>query len=138
MTTAFNLEKHERLLEKLRRECGHYFLKALDDPDVIEILLNPDGKLWVDHKSFGLMDTQQIINPVNAMNLIGTVADLRGKLINEEHEILETEFPLDGSRFEATIQDVSSTPCFSLRKKAIRVFTVEDYLQGRDLKRATS
>lgn len=70
MTAAFNIEKQERLLEKLRRECGPYFLKALNDPDVIEILLNPGGKLWVDHKSFGLMDTQQIISPVNAMNLI--------------------------------------------------------------------
>ena len=37
-----------RLDERLRRELGTSVLTALDDPDVIEIILNPDGTLWLE------------------------------------------------------------------------------------------
>ena len=34
-----------RLLDGLRHSCGPLFMNALEDPDVIEIMLNPDGSL---------------------------------------------------------------------------------------------
>jgi hypothetical protein len=36
----------ERQLEKLRRDLGPEFLKALTDPETVEIVLNADGFLW--------------------------------------------------------------------------------------------
>lgn len=128
--TYHQQEKQERLLEKLRRECGPIILEALADPKIIEIMLNPDGRIWMDHLDKGMFDSGHCMSPMNATNLIGTVADLRGKLINEQFEILETEFPLDGSRFEAEIPDVVPAPSFCLRKKAIRVFTLADYVKS--------
>ena len=37
-----------RLLEGLRHACGPLIMGALDDPEVIEIMLNPDGSLWIE------------------------------------------------------------------------------------------
>src|SRR6202049_3402372 len=41
-------QRHLRLEEKLRRELGAVVLDALADPRVIEVMLNPDGRLWID------------------------------------------------------------------------------------------
>ena len=54
------MSKHEtrkRLEEKLTRECGSVFMQALRDPAVIEIMLNPDGKLWLDKAGEGMIFT---------------------------------------------------------------------------------
>ena len=122
-------EKQERLLEKLKRELGDYILKALADDEVMEIMLNPDGCLWIDHRKAGMFDSNHRLSPVQAYNLIGTVASLRETLVNEAKPILETELPIDGSRFEAMIPDVVTAPCFCIRKKAIRVYTLDDYVE---------
>ena len=36
-----------RARQKLERELGGQVLSCLKDPEVIEIMLNPDGVLWV-------------------------------------------------------------------------------------------
>ncbi len=54
------MSKHEtrkRLEEKLTRECGSVFIPSLRDPAVIEIMLNPDGKLWRDKAGEGMIFT---------------------------------------------------------------------------------
>lgn len=122
-------EKNQRLLEKLRREFGRYLLDALADPKVIEIILNPDGRVWIDDKEKGMFDSNRTMTSMSAHNLIGTVADLQGTVITEKEPVLETELPLDGSRFEAVIPPVVIAPSFTIRKRAIRVFTLDDYVQ---------
>ena len=37
----------ERRVRMLRTAMGPDIAKALDDPDVVEVMLNPDGSLWV-------------------------------------------------------------------------------------------
>lgn len=122
-------QKHDRLLEKLRRELGNPLLKALADPSIIEIMLNPDGRVWLDQHDRGMYDSGITLSPVQAFNLIGTVAALRGTLVNEKKPILETELPLDGSRFEAMIPEVVVAPSFCIRKKALRVFKLDEYVE---------
>lgn len=122
-------QKQHRLLEKLKRELGTYMIEALADPDVIEIMLNPDGRVWIDHRKTGMFDSGHTFSTVQAYNLIGTVASLRGVLINDQKPILETELPLDGSRFEAMIPEVVIAPSFCIRKKAIRIYTLSEYIE---------
>src|SRR5271155_4859890 len=59
---------HVRLEEKLRRELGSAVLDALADPGVIEIMLNPDGRLWIDELCFGMRDTGVRIGAAQAEN----------------------------------------------------------------------
>lgn len=126
--SLYNPKPSERIYEKLAHECGPVILRALEDPDVTEIMLNPNGFVWVESKSTGMVNTGYKMDPVQAFNLIGTVADLHGDIINENKPILEAEMPLDGSRFEAAIPNVVIAPSFTLRKRARRIFTLDDYI----------
>ena len=67
-------EQQRRLHEKLRRELGPAVLAALEDPDITEVMLNPDGCLWVESQRAGMRDTGKQMSAMQAENLIGTVA----------------------------------------------------------------
>lgn len=125
-----SLEASQRLHEKLRRELGPDVCQYLNDPDVIEILLNTDGRLWVEYfgaemKSFGRMSSTV------ARSAIDTVASCLGTRVNPANPIIECELPLDGSRFEGLIPPVVSSPVFAIRRKASRVFNLADYVQAQ-------
>lgn len=117
-----------RLLEGLRHACGPLFIDALENPDVIEIMLNPDGSLWIekygqDHEPIGVIPIAQ------SRLILSQVASGLNLTVNEKNPIVEGELPLDGSRFEGTFPPiVGPGPSFSLRKKASRVFSLEEYM----------
>ena len=52
--TNTNDEVIRRNLDKLRREMGEDIRNAMDDNSVIEIMLNPDGKVWTDKIGAGM------------------------------------------------------------------------------------
>jgi Flp pilus assembly CpaF family ATPase len=41
----------------LRSALGPAIAAWLEDPSVVEVMLNPDGRLWIDRLSGGLRDT---------------------------------------------------------------------------------
>jgi Flp pilus assembly CpaF family ATPase len=43
--------------------------------------------------------------------------------------ILEGEFPLDGSRFAGQLPPVVPAPTFAIRKKAVAIFTLAQYVE---------
>lgn len=113
--------------ETLAYNCGPLFMDALKNPEVIEIMLNPDGMLWIerygqDQEPIGTME------PVRSRAVLSLVASALDLTVNDHSPIIEGEFPLDGSRFEATFPPIVSAPSFSLRKKASKVMSVEDYV----------
>ena len=116
-----------RLLDSLRHNCGPLIMGALEDQEVIEIMLNPDGSLWIerygqDHEHIGN------ISPAQGRLILSLTASGLDITVNDRNPIVEGEFPLDGSRFEGTFPPiVGPGPSFSLRKKASRVFTLEEY-----------
>jgi type IV secretion system protein TrbB len=117
----------QRLEEKLTRECGPALIAALRDPSVIEVLLNPDGRLWVDAIGRGLEFTGARLAPGSAESVLTTCATMLQTVITRANPILEGEFPLDGSRLEGLVPPIVQAPILSIRKKASQVFTLEDY-----------
>jgi type IV secretion system protein TrbB len=120
---------HVRLEEKLRRELGPAVLDALADPRVIEVMLNPDGRLWIDELGIGMRDTGTRIPPAQAENLLGTVAATLGCVITPERPVLEGELSLDGSRFCGLLPPVVLGPAFCIRKAAALVYSLDDYVR---------
>ncbi|HLK80745.1 MAG TPA: P-type conjugative transfer ATPase TrbB [Xanthobacteraceae bacterium] len=120
-----------RLDERLRRELGPAVLAALDDPDVIEIILNPDGRLWVESHGHGMRAAQFTMSAVQAERLIGTVAFALHTVANDAHPVIECELPLDGSRFTGWLPPVVSAPAFVIRKHARLIHTLDDYVLDR-------
>lgn len=117
-----------RLDAKLSRELGDVVLAALGDPSVIEIMLNPDGKLWEDRAGKG-MACIGTMTASRAENLIGTIASALGQIATTENPVIEGELPLDGSRFEGVLPPIVERPIFAIRKKAIFVYTLADYVR---------
>lgn len=117
----------KRNMETLQRNAGQLFLEALRDPLTIEVMLNPDGRLWVER----LGEEKKIIGSMEggkAEALMRVVASSLKKTITYERPILNGEFPLDGSRFAGTLSPVVSGPTFAIRRKASRVFSMDDYV----------
>lgn len=116
-----------RLLEKLEREGGEVFISALRNPDVIEVMRNSDGRLWADFSGVGMKCLGEMAAS-RAESILSTCASMLGTALTRESPILEGEFPLDGSRLQGLIPPLSSTAVFAIRKKAIKVFTLADYI----------
>lgn len=117
----------DRAKEKLRRDLGGLIEKALNDPKTAEIMLNADGRLWQER----LGETMRCIGSISearAESIIKTVAGFHGKEVTRFKPMLEGELPLDGSRFAGQLPPIVSRPTFAIRKKAISVFTLDEYV----------
>ncbi|CAG37876.1 P-type conjugative transfer ATPase TrbB [Desulfotalea psychrophila] len=117
------------ILNSLRHNMGQTIMAALDDNDVMEIMLNGDSTLWVDTFSRGQYCTGKV-DPIKAKGIISMVASLLGTTVTKDSPIVEGELPLDGSRFEGLFPPVVENPVFTIRKKALKVFTLDDYVDN--------
>ena len=102
-------------------------LGALHDPRTVEIMLNADGKLWQER----LGETMRCIGTLRgtqAQAIVKIVAGYHGRELTRNNPTLECEFPLDGSRFAGQVPPVVSAAVFAIRKKAVSVFTLDDYV----------
>lgn len=120
---------NDRAKRKLERDMGADLLAALYDPKTVEIMLNADGKLWQERlgepmKCIGSMRVAQ------AQAIIETIAGYHGKEVTRQKPILEGELPLDGSRFAGQLPPVVPAPTFAIRKRAVAIFTLDQYVEG--------
>lgn len=130
---ALHSQQH-RQSQRIQHFLGSAAIEALEDPDITEIIVNPDGFLWIESRSRGMINTGVVFPADNAENLITTIATVVGTVCNEHNPILECELPHDGSRFEGLLPPVSPTPAFVIRKRASSVYTLEDYLKNNIIK----
>ena len=122
-------EQQNRLEAKLKRELGEIVLDALADERTEDIVLNPDSSLWVKRMGGGFARVGEMpaTQAVSAMN---TIAAWKKTVMNHEKPILETELPIDGSRFEGIISPVVRKPIFAIRLRPKRIFTLNEYEQS--------
>ena len=126
--TAQEIEAERRFSIKLNREMGSLILGLMDDPAVVEIMLNDDGTIWSE-KIGSECEYVGNMQASTAQSLIGTVAAYLKTVCNKDNPILECELPFDGSRFEALVPPVVTAPVFTIRKKATHIFTLENYVE---------
>lgn len=122
-----------RHLDMLMTAFGKEIEVLLKNEDVIEIMLNPDGKLWCESLTRGKYFTEKHIDPHAAINMIKLVAAARHAIIDSEHPEIACDLPESGARFQGWIPPVSKTPIFSIRKKANSIFTLDDYVKNKSL-----
>jgi len=91
-------------------------------------MLNPDGKLWVKRLGEPMQQVGEM-GAVLAISMLNTVASMLGVSITAENPILEAELPIDGSRLQGLIPPAVARPTFTIRKKAVAVFTFDDYVE---------
>ena len=117
----------KRAQEQLRRQLGPQICAWLDDPEVIEIMLNADGFIWVERLGKGM--TREFPMPAfQAEAAMATIAACLNTTITAQNPILECELPLGGQRFEGVIPPIASAPTWAIRLKATKVFTLPEYV----------
>lgn len=118
-----------RRLEALRHALGDTVLAALEDPQVVEILANPDGRLILDRSGEGRRDTGQRLSPEARERSIRLIADYVGETVTREDPRLSGVLPGGGERFQGLLPPVSPAPAFSIRKRPAMIWTLDDYVR---------
>ena len=112
----------------LRTALGPAIAAWLEDPAVVEVLLNPDGRLWVDRLTVGLADTGERLSSADGERIVRLVAHHVGAEVHPASPRVSAELPETGERFEGLIPPVVAAPTFAIRKPAVAVFTLRDYV----------
>jgi type IV secretion system protein TrbB len=99
----------------------------LQDPTIVEVMLNPDGRLWVDRLAGGLEDTGKRLSAEDGDRLIKVVADHVGGEVTPKSPRISAELPETKARFEGLIPPIVEGPTFAIRKPAVAVFTLVQY-----------
>jgi P-type conjugative transfer ATPase TrbB len=112
----------------LRTALGPAIAAWLEDAVVVEVMLNPDGRLWVDRLSGGLADTGERLAAADGERIVRLVAHHVGAEVHPASPRVSAELPETGERFEGLLPPVVTAPVFAIRKPAVAVFTLDDYV----------
>ncbi len=124
------LRSRPRLIRKLQDALGDALCVALDDPTVVEIMLNPDGRLYIERLGHGIAHAGEMSRGA-AEIVIGSVAHVLNSEADDERPIISGEIPLGGHRFEGLLPPVVSAPSFTIRRRASRLIPLCDYVTSK-------
>lgn len=124
-----------RHLDMLTTSLGGDIEHLLKDQDIIEIMLNPDGKLWAESYNKGKYFTGIIFDAKQAANIIKLIAAYHQEIADYEHPEVACELPESQSRFQGWLPPVVTSPSFTIRKRAVRIFTLSDYINMDSISR---
>lgn len=127
-TNHHRQEAIQRGARMLRTALGPAIARLLENPAVVEVMLNPDGRLWVDRLSEGLSDTGERLSAADGERIVRLVAHHVGAEVHARSPRVSAELPESGERFEGLLPPVVAAPAFAIRKPAVAVFTLDDYV----------
>ncbi|MCK1705083.1 P-type conjugative transfer ATPase TrbB [Bradyrhizobium sp. 146] len=125
--TSLHSEAFSRGARMLRTALGPAIATFLEDPSIVEVMLNPDGRLWIDRLSGGLEDSGRTMSAADGERIVRLVAHHVGAEVHGEKPRVSAELPETGERFEGLLPPVVAAPAFAIRKPAVAVFTLDDY-----------
>ncbi|MFC0104443.1 P-type conjugative transfer ATPase TrbB [Sphingopyxis terrae] len=116
----------------LQTAMGPTIVAALADAAVAEIMINPDGRLWIDQLGEGRSDTGTRFEAAQVERIIRLVASHARTEAHAAAPIVSAELPPHGEgageRFEGILPPVSIAPCFAIRKPAAKIHRLNDYV----------
>ncbi len=125
-----------RSARMLRTALGSAIAAYLEDDQIVEVMLNPDGRLWVDRLKGGLAETAETISAHDGERIIRLVAHHVGAEVHDGAPRISAELPETGERFEGLLPPVVAAPTFAIRKPAVAVFTLDQYVSSRIMTKA--
>ena len=119
-----------RGLAMLATALGPALSSVLGAKDTIEVIVNPDGRVWVERVGRGRESTDIRIEPAETERAIRLVATLTGAEATRLKPIVSAELPPRGERFEGVLPPVAKGPCFAIRKPAGQVIRLDAYVEA--------
>jgi type IV secretion system protein TrbB len=123
-----NREAISRGARMLRTALGPSIARWLEDASVVEVMLNPDGRLWIDRLAGGLVDTGERLSAEDGERIVRLAAHHVGAEVYPGSPRVSAELPETGERFEGLLPPVVAAPAFAIRKPAVAVFSLDDYV----------
>ena len=120
-----------RLVQMLETALGTDIMRLKRDPEIVEIYTNMDGSLWIDRLGSGRENTGIRLSIPARRRVIELVAGGKNQVVKEEFPAISAELPGCGSRFQGMLPPVVQAPIFAIRKKAVKIFTLADYVESK-------
>jgi len=127
---AIRSESASRGARMLRTALGPQIAAWLEDASVAEVMLNPDGRLWLDRLAGGLEDTGERMSAADGERIVRLVAHHVGAEVHPGSPRVSAELPETGERFEGLLPPVVAAPTFAIRRPAVAVFTLGAYVDA--------
>jgi type IV secretion system protein TrbB len=115
----------------LERALGATLADALLERNVVEVLINSDGRVWIDRIASGLEATQTIIPAPDREAAIRLLAHEAGEAVGPDRPLLATILPDSAARVQAVLPPLSSAPVIAIRKRPERIYTLDDYVSDK-------
>ncbi|MFZ9035034.1 MAG: P-type conjugative transfer ATPase TrbB [Francisellaceae bacterium] len=119
----------DRQLRMLETAFGKDIMTYLHDEQILEVMLNPDGRLHYERVGEGKVATDIYLTAEQSENIIKLVASFKNKVADEKTPEVATELPFQGARFQGWLPPVVSQACFAIRRRAIAIFTLDQYVE---------
>lgn len=115
--------------ELLEDAFGHEMVDVLHRSDVVEVYCNSDSvNMWVEYAGRGREKSDIKISAASRLSIIKIVASFCKTIADKNSPLLTAELPKYGYRFEASLPEISIMPSFNIRKPALVIFTLQDYV----------
>lgn len=128
MTGALQVIGAVRRRSALERALGEVVARALEADDVVEVLVNEDGVVWIDAVGRGLEPTGQVLSVQDREAAIRLVAHEAGLTIGEDRPQLATILPTNAARMQAMLPPLTRAPIFAIRKRPRLIYRLGDYV----------
>ncbi|GGL35810.1 P-type conjugative transfer ATPase TrbB [Caulobacter rhizosphaerae] len=112
----------------LRQALGPVLASALAEASVVEVMVNPDGAIWIERIGQGRTFSGHHMARADAERVLRLVADHVGEVVTRERPLVGGALPRSGERFQGVFPPIAAAPSFSIRKRPERVFSLQDYV----------
>jgi type IV secretion system protein VirB11 len=120
----------DRKVAALKQAMGPVIAAALADRMVVEVMVNPDGKIWVDRIGEGRSFTGHRLESADADRILRLLADHVGEVVTRDRPRVSATLPETGERFQGAFMPIVPSPAFAIRKRPEVVFTLDDYVES--------
>lgn len=118
-----------RQIEALRLAMSLTIRNALTDPMVVEVMVNSDGKIWLDRIGEGRIDTGETLTPDQAETVIRVIANHIREVATAANPMISGVLPETGERFQGMLPPLVKAPSFTIRKRPEIIYTLADYVE---------
>ena len=115
---------------------GAPVVELLNREDITEIYVNDDGFIRYESYREGKIKTKIYLEPAKVQAVIELVAGQIGKIVNEDIPSISAEIQGYGARFQGEIPPIVRQPQLNIRMKAVKIFSLEDYVENQVLTNA--
>jgi type IV secretion system protein VirB11 len=121
-------EALDRKDRALRQALGPVLGSALAEASVVEVMVNPDGAIWIERIGQGRTFSGHHMARDDAERILRLVADHVGEVVTRERPLVGGALPRSGERFQGVFPPIAAAPSFSIRKRPERIFSLQDYV----------